>query len=103
MTNPHNTPTQYQAKTNINQQLNSDHHPVTLNIPFNTLISRTPTFLTDTKLKILNPISSANMEKFKIKFSEDNTHCTNTLTNLLKANKKLSVPPTMDTSKQPHG
>jgi hypothetical protein len=40
---PHNIPTSYQTKTNTNQQLNSDHHLLILNIPLNTLISKTHT------------------------------------------------------------
>jgi hypothetical protein len=76
---PHNIPTPYQAKININQQLNSDHHLVILNIPSNTLISKKHIPLTNTKIKVQNPIPFKNMEIFKIKFSKNNTNQINTL------------------------
>ena len=54
----------FTSTTNINMTLNSDHYPVTLHIPQNTLIARPPPLVTTNQTKMLNPIPPENLYKF---------------------------------------
>jgi hypothetical protein len=70
--------------------LNSDHYPVTLHIPPNTLLARSSPPHTSIPLRILNPIPPENLEKFNIAFFEQNSTPINTLTTLLESHTHLS-------------
>jgi hypothetical protein len=45
----------FTSTTNTNMNLNSDHYPVTLHIPHNTLIARFPPLTNESPTRILNP------------------------------------------------
>jgi hypothetical protein len=70
--------------------LNSDHFPVMLHIPPNTLIVRSSPPPTTSPLRILNPIPPENLEKFNITFFEENSTQITTLTTLLESHPHLS-------------
>jgi hypothetical protein len=76
--------TLYKSTINNTHNLNSDHSPVTLHIPSNTLLTRCMPPTTDRPPRILNPIPQANIEIFKTKFFEENSLQINELTNTLK-------------------
>ena len=73
----------YTSTTNNDHNLNSDHSPVTLHIPPNTLLARCIPPATDKPPRILNPIPQMNIEKFKTKFFGENALQMNELTNTL--------------------
>ena len=82
--------TLYTSTINNDHNLNSDHSPVTLHIPPNTLLARpTPPTTNNTK-RILNPIPQENIETFKTKFYDENTLQINELTNIL-LNDQLDI------------
>ena len=70
--------------------LNSDHFPVTLHIPQNTLIARPSPAVNTTQIRILNPIPSENLENFNIEFFEANSTQLNALTSLLENHNHLT-------------
>ena len=70
--------------------LNSDHYPVTLHIPQNTLITRSPLPVNTTLTRILNPIPPENLEIFNIEFYEGNSTQINELTILLENHQHLT-------------
>ena len=70
--------------------LNSDHYPVTLHIPYNTLIATPPTPTNILPNKILNPIPPENLKKFNIIFFEENSTQLNELTTLLENHQYLN-------------
>ena len=80
----------FTSTTNTNMNLNSDHYPVTLHIPQNTLIARPPTPAYTTPTRILNPIPPINLEQFNIEFFEANSTQINELTNLLEHHSHLT-------------
>jgi len=75
----------YTATTNHNYNLNSDHSPVILHIPPNTLLARPSLSIQNKPPRILNSIPQENIEKFKTQFFEENAlqihKFTTTLTN----------------------
>ena len=71
--------------------LNSDHYPVTLHIPQNTLIARPPPIITTNLTKMLNPIPPENLEKFNIEFFERNSTRINELIQLLENHDHLTL------------
>ena len=77
---PNNT--LYTSTTNNDHNLNSDHLPVTLHIPPNSLLAK-PIPLTNTTTRILNPIPQENIEKFKIEYFEENALQINELITIL--------------------
>jgi hypothetical protein len=81
----------FTSKTILNLKQNSDHYPICLDIPPNTIISKmhAPTS-NNNKPKILNPIPPENINMFCIKFSETNTTQIQQLTNILQINTILS-------------
>ena len=78
----------YTSNTNNDHNLNSDHSPVTLHIPPNTLLARQSPPATNKPNRILNPIPQENIEKFKTKFYEENAVQINELTNTLLNNQQ---------------
>jgi len=79
----------YTTTTNHNHNLNSNHSPVILHIPPNSLLAQ-PTLLVQNKPpRILNPIPQENIEKFKIQFFEEHILQINELTTTL-TNKHLT-------------
>ena len=72
----------FTSTTNNNHNLNSDHSPVTLHIPPNILLAK-PSLPINKPPRILNPIPQANMDKFRIEYSEENALLINELTTLL--------------------
>ena len=74
--------TLYTSTTDNKHNLNSDHSPVTLYIPPNTLLAR-PIPITNKTTRILNPIPQENMEKFKIEYFEENALQINELITIL--------------------
>jgi exonuclease III len=80
----------YSSTTNTQMNLNSDHYPITLHIPHNTLIARTPPSNNSTQIRILNPIPPEKLEQFNIKFFEENTIQINVLTTILENNDSLT-------------
>ena len=73
----------YTSTINNDHNLNSDHSPVTLHIPPNTLLARCTPPTTNKPPRILNPIPQENIEKFKTEFFEENALQINELTNTL--------------------
>jgi exonuclease III len=68
--NPPNTPS-FTSKTILNLKQNSDHFPISLEIPPNKLISKKHVAAPiNNKPKILNPIPPENINMFCIQFSE---------------------------------
>ena len=80
----------YTSTTNNDHNLNSNHSPVTLHIPPNTLLARQTTPTPNNLTRILNPIPQENIENFKSKFYEENTLRMNELTNTLTINHLTS-------------
>lgn len=78
----------YTSTTNNDHNLNSDHSPVTLHIPPNTLLARPIPTPIKTR-RILNPIPQENIEKLKIEIFEENSLHINDLTTIL-LNKQLT-------------
>jgi hypothetical protein len=70
--------------------LNSDHYPVTLHIPHNTLIARPPPSTNTSPTRILNPIPPENLEKINITFFEENSTQLKELTTLLEDHQHLT-------------
>ena len=70
--------------------LNSDHYPVTLHIPHNTLIARPPPPTNTSPTRILNPIPPENLEKLNITFFEENSTQLKALTTLLENHQHLT-------------
>ena len=81
---------QFISITNTNMNLNSDHYPVALHIPHNTLIARSPPTTNKAPTRILNPIPPKNIEKFNITFFEENSAQIKTLTTLLENHQHLN-------------
>jgi hypothetical protein len=80
-----NTPN-FSSTTILNLKQNSDHYPINLYIPPNSIISKKPLPTPNrNKPKILNPIPI----KFCIKFSKNNTTLIHQLINILQNNTKL--------------
>ena len=65
-------PTLYTSTTITDKNLNSDHLPITLHIPPNTLLASHPPNTPNQTTRITNPIPQENLEKFNIKFFEEN-------------------------------
>jgi hypothetical protein len=86
---PNNT--RFTSTTNTNMNLNSDHYPVTLHIPQNTLIARPPPPENITHIRILNPIPLENLENFNIEFFEANSTQLTELTNLLENHNNITL------------
>lgn len=82
--------TRFSSTTNIYMDLNSDHYPITLHIPHNTLIARLILPNNIARTRILNPIPPENLEKFNIKIFEENSIQINTLTTLLETHDHLT-------------
>ena len=61
----------FTSSTKTNLPLNSDYSPIQLNIPHNTLFSRTPPPFTNKNTRILNPISKENANHFITLFFEE--------------------------------
>ena len=80
----------FTSTTNTNMNLNSDHYPVTLHIPHNTLIARPPAPTNTPPTRILNPIPPENLEKFNITFFEENSTQLKVLTTLLENHQHLT-------------
>ena len=80
----------FSCTTNTTMNLNSDHYPVTLHIPQNTLIARPPPPVNNTQTRILNPIPPENLENFNIEFFEANSIQINALTSLLENHNHLT-------------
>ena len=78
---------QYTSITNQNINLNSDHLPIYLQIPPNTLIARTPITTSEPTPRILNPIPKQNLEAFRTKFFETHSNQIEELTQLLQNNQ----------------
>ena len=85
---PHNS--KFSSTTTTHLNLNSDHYPVVLHIPHNTLIARPPVPTNTPLLRILNPIPPDNIEKFNITFFEENYVQITTLTTLFKTHQHLN-------------
>ena len=81
----------FTSTTNTTMNLNSDHYPVILHIPHNTLIARSPTPTNTSPSRILNPIPPENIEKFNIIFFEENSEKIKVLTTLLENHQHLSL------------
>jgi hypothetical protein len=77
----------YHSHTNTELHLNSDHFPIHLHIPPNTLISKPIIPKTIPPPKLLNPIPEENITKFNIKFHENNQLIMNALGTLLQHNQ----------------
>jgi len=58
------------STTNTNMNLSSNHYPVTLHIPHNTLIARPLPPTNTSSIRILNPIPPENLGNFNITFFE---------------------------------
>jgi hypothetical protein len=82
--------TKYISTTNTQMNLNSDHYPVVLHVPHNTLIARPPPLTNTPPIRILNPIPPENIEQFNITFFEENSTQINTLTTLLENHQHLN-------------
>ena len=82
--------TLYTSTTYNDHNLNSDHSPVMLHIPPNTLLAR-PTPITNKITRILNPIPQENMEKFKIEYFEENALQINELITTLSNDQLTNV------------
>ena len=79
--------TLYTSTTNNTHNLNSDHSPITLHIPPNTLIARDIPPTTEKPPRILNPIPQINIERFKTEFFEENAPELNEFTSTLIKNQ----------------
>ena len=74
----------YTSTTNLTTHLNSDHLPVHLHIPPNTLIARDPLTILDPPPRLLNPIPQENLDKFHNLFFEQHSIQIDELTYLLE-------------------
>ena len=81
---PHNQ--QFTSTTIQTTHLNSDHLPIQLRIPPNTLIAKEPIIPSDPPPRILNPIPEENLENFHTQFFENNSDQIDELIQLLKNN-----------------
>ena len=81
----------FTSTTITDMNLNSDHYPVTLHIPQNILIARSPPPANTTPIRILNSIPPENLENFNIEFFEVNSAQLNELTNLLENHNHLAL------------
>jgi hypothetical protein len=80
----------FTSKTILNLKQNSDHFPISLEIPPNNLISKKHVAAPiNNKPKLLNPIPPENINMFCIQFSEKNTNQIRQLTNILQNNNVL--------------
>jgi hypothetical protein len=70
--------------------LNSDHYPVILHIPHNTLVARSLPPTNTSPTRILNPIPPENLEKFNIRFFEENSTQLKALITLLENHQHLT-------------
>jgi hypothetical protein len=73
----------YTSHTNTHNMLNSDHFPVHLQIPQNSLLARSIPPPTLPHPRILNPILPNNIANFQQKFFETNTILIDNLTTIL--------------------
>ena len=80
----------YSCTTNTHVDLNSDHYPITLHISHNTLLARPITHNNITHTRILNPIPPENLERFNIKFFEENSIQINDLITHLENHDQLT-------------
>jgi hypothetical protein len=80
----------YSSTTNTHIDLNSNHYPIFLHIPHNTLLAICISPNNTTQTRILNPIPPENLENFNIKFFEENSIQINTLTTLLETHDHLT-------------
>ena len=80
----------YFFTTNTHMDLNSDHYPITLHIPHNTLIARPIPSNNITQNRILNLIPHENLENFNIKFFEENSTQIHDLNTLLENHHHLT-------------
>jgi hypothetical protein len=78
------------STTNTHIDLNSDHYPITLHIPHNTLLARPILSNNTPRTRILNPIPPENLENFNIKFFEENSIQINALTTFLENHDHLT-------------
>ena len=70
----------------MEQNLNSDHPPIILHVPPNTLLAWQPPPITNHTTRIKNPIPQENLKKFKTDFFEENAIQLNETTILLSEN-----------------
>ena len=77
----------YTSTTNQNITLNSDHLPIHLQIPPNTLIAKVPTTTSEPPPRILNPIPKEKLEKFRTIFFETHSTQIEELTQFLQNNQ----------------
>ena len=75
--------TTYTSNTLQEQDLNSDHLPISLEIPPNTLLARVTQLSIPPSVRILNPIPQDKLNSFNTKFFEENAIQLNEITNLL--------------------
>jgi hypothetical protein len=75
----------FESYTLTNQMMNSNHHPVTLKIPQNTLRSRTPLMTQPSKQRIPNVINREQLQTIQTKFITENKY---TIAQLTKQAKK---------------
>ena len=80
----------YKSHTLINQKLNSNHYPVILKIPSNTLISRPPTNTKPSSSKLPNTIPSHQLQALQSKFLTENAHTLSQLTRTLQNEAPLN-------------
>ncbi len=80
----------YSSTTNTHMNLNSDHYPITLHLPHNTLLARPIPPNNNTQTRIINPIPPENLEKFSIKFFEENSIQINALNIFLENHDHLA-------------
>jgi hypothetical protein len=81
----------YSSTTNKTTHLNSDHLPIHLIIPPNTLIAKDPLTPSTPPPCILNPIPKANLEKFHTIFFEQHFNQIDELTQLLSNNQLTPI------------
>ena len=74
----------YISTTNQTAHLNSDHLPIHLQIPPNTLIAKHPLTIPEPPPRILNPIPKQNLDAFHTLFFEQHSHHIDELTQLLE-------------------
>ena len=75
---------QYTSTTNQDTQLNSDHLPIHLQIPPNTLIAKDPAITSEPPPRILNPISQEKIDEFHNFLSERHSNQIDDLTTFYK-------------------
>ena len=77
----------YTSTTNQTIHLNSDHLPIHLQIPPNTLIAKIPTTTSEPPPRILNPIPNEQLEEFRTKFFEIHSNQIEEFTQILQNNQ----------------